>query len=416
MSDENLCMLRYYKRHIVKLKTLLNNLDPSSKELQPLAELQELLVDRIVATEGHIARQRASRRSLRAALRQRSNSRVRSRKLKELVSKCNSRITGYRFLLYIWRCFGDGIANKYVSKWNLKRLFYAHDSFEIKQGAGRLSGKEGIKLELLLMRSALSHGMPAVLSDLTNIIRHGDVCLLGTADPLVIEVKSSSNRNRRTGRQLQAIEAIHQYFENDGGPIAGLPNMKRTVIPVTERHYGASINQVADDATDGKWSRVSPEKGLYYVGLPTSGTNPGIEELFRGIEEPLPFMLNPEKTEMSWGNYYPFTLSLVAPRTLYAFLSGKIFLIVIVSQTSLRRRAADAGFDLSIVMADNVGFELVNLNSNFTEGVPFRVSAHFVGRLAFEFLSLDWFFESQRLMVDDLEREIGLESANAYHP
>jgi hypothetical protein len=412
MSDDNLCMLRYYKRHVFQLKKMLNDLDPESSDLRPLAEIQGYLIDRVVGTEAKVSKQKALRKSLKSKLREKGASKAKSSAIKEQVTSCNARISGYKFLLYLWRCFGDGIANKYVSKWNLKRFFYAHDSLEMKPAPGYLGGKKGIRAERHLLQEALSNNVPALLCDLTNIIRHGDVCLLGASDPFVIEVKSSANRNKRTDRQLLAIREIHQYLEEDVGSVGGFRGMQRQALHLEERHHNLAINHVAVEAADGRLSRISPEEGVFYIGVPTQN-DVNIEQLFEGVEEPMVFMLNHDKTEQLWGNYYPFTLSLLEPETLYAFLSGAIFLLVVIGQPSLRARANAAGFDLNVVMANNVGFELLNRASTFNSESPYAASEHFVGRLAFEFLSLDWFFESGRLMINDLEEQMKRESENA---
>ncbi|KAA8985190.1 hypothetical protein [Halospina sp. K52047b] len=412
MGEENLSMLRYYKRHVIQMKKMLNELNPEVADLRPLAQIQDYLIDRVVDTEAKISKQQALRKSLKSELRKKGTTKEQSSKIKEQIASCDAKVSGYKFLLYVWRCFGDGIANKYVSKWNLKRLFYAHDSAEMKQAPGHLGGKRGIRAEKHLMQEALSHNVPALLCDLTNIIRHGDVCLLGASDPFVIEVKSSTNRNKRIERQMLAIRTIHEYLDNDVGNVGGFPGMQRQALPVKERHHNWAINHVALEAVNGRPSRISPEEGLFYIGVPTQNSA-DYDELFEGIEEPIVFMLNHDKTEQLWGNYYPFTLSLLEPETLYAFLKGKIYLLVIVSQSSLRLRADAASFDLNVVMANNVGFELLNRESSFNNEIPYVVSEHFAGRLAFEFLSLEWFFETERLMIHDMEEQIKRECKNA---
>jgi len=391
---------------------MLNELDPEATDLRPLAQIQDYLIDRVVDTETKVSKQQALRKSLKSELKKKGASKEQSAEIKEQIASCDARISGYKFLLYVWRCFGDGIANKYVSKWNLKRLFYAHDSAEMKQAPGYLGGKKGIRAERHLMQEALSYNVPALLCDLTNIIRHGDVCLLGASDPFVIEVKSSTNRNKRIERQMLAISTIHEYLENDVGNVGGVPGMRRQSLPVEERHHNSAINHVAAEAANGRPSRISPEEGLFYIGVPAQNSA-DYDELFEGIEEPILFMLNHDKTEQLWGNYYPFTLSLLEPETLYAFLSGAIYLLVLISRPSLHVRAGAACFDLNVVMANNVGFELLNRESSFNKEVPYVVSEHFVGRLAFEFLSLDWFFESERLMINDMEEQMKRESENA---
>lgn len=412
MGEENLSMLRYYKRHVIQLKKMLNELKPEATDLRPLAQIQDYLIARLVDTEAKISKQQALRKSLKSELRKKGATKEQSAKIKEQIASCDAKISGYKFLLYVWRCFGDGVANKYVSKWNLKRLFYAHDSAEVKQAPGYFGGKKGIRAEKHLMQEALSHNVPALLCDLTNIIRHGDVCLLGASDPFVIEVKSSTNRNKRIERQILAISTIHEYLENDMGNIGGVPGMQRQALPVKERHHNSAINHVAVEAANGRPSRISPEEGLFYIGVPTQ-SSADYDELFEGIEEPIIFMLNHDKTEQLWGNYYPFTLALIEPEILYAFLNGSIYLLVVMSRSSLRLRADAASFHLNVIMGNNIGFELLNRESSFNHEVPYIISEHFVGRLAFEFLSLEWFFESERLMINDMEEQMKRECENA---
>ena len=150
MDEENLCMLRYYKRHIIRLKKMLNALDPEADDLHPLAEIQDYLISRVVNTEVKISKQKVTRKSLKTELRAKGRTKAQSSEIKRQIASCDARISGYNFLLYVWRCFGDGIANKYVSKWNLKRFLYAHDSPETKQSAGYLGEKLGMRSEMYL--------------------------------------------------------------------------------------------------------------------------------------------------------------------------------------------------------------------------------------------------------------------------
>jgi len=99
-------------------------------------------------------------------------------------------------------------------------------------------------------------------------------------------------------------------------------------------------------------------------------------------------------------------LSIASPESLFAFLDGSIYIVVVVSQVSLRRRAEEIGLQLSVVMADNVGFELLDMQPGSPIDMPFLVSEHFVGRLAFEFISLDWFFRNEKVMVGELRRQM----------
>ena len=314
--DSNLSMLKYYKRHIFTLKDMLDEIDPSSNDFTPLLEAQKYILDRILDTELRISKKKAELRELKKSLRANRNGKERSIEIKSKISNVNESLAGYKYLLYVWRCFGDGIVFKYISKWNLKRLLFEVDSPEIKQKSGFIGGKEGIEEEWKVVMSAVDHNVPAVLCDITNSIRHGDVCLLGASDPHVIEVKSSQNSNKRVKRQIESIEKIHCYFENDLGSIGGLDGMRRVAFPEDEKHHNAEINDVIRTLVNEKSCKICPEPGLHYMGIQT-GTITDYDNLFDGIKEPLVYMLNQAKTDGRWDNYYPFTLSIRDAESLY---------------------------------------------------------------------------------------------------
>lgn len=56
------------------------------------------------------------------------------------------------------------------------------------------------------VKLACDNKVPALLHDITMSIRHGDVSLLGKDEPFIIEMKSSSNTNKRVERQKSNLE------------------------------------------------------------------------------------------------------------------------------------------------------------------------------------------------------------------
>ncbi len=253
--------------------------------------------------------------------------------------------------------------------------------------------------------SAVDHNVPAVLCDITNSIRHGDVCLLGASDPHVIEVKSSQNSNKRVKRQIESIEKIHCYFENDLGSIGGLDGMRRVAFPDDEKHHNAEINDVIRTLVNEKSCKICPEPGLHYMGIQT-GTVTDYDNLFDGIKEPLVYMLNQAKTDGRWDNYYPFTLSIRDAESLYRFLTGEVYLFVVIDGSILKAMFKDIGFDLDIVMSEDAGFVFSKVVDGYEEPFVYIASEHYVGRLGLEFISLKWFLEKEEFMLKEMEDEL----------
>ncbi len=320
----------------------------------------------------------------------------------------------FNYLLYVWRCFGDGIVFKFISKWNLKRLLFDVDSPEIKQQAGHLSGKKGFKREWQLLELAAKNKVPAILCDITNSIRHGDICLLGASDPYILEVKSSENTNKRVDRQKEAISRIHEYLENDVGTIGGLEGMQRVDLSPEEMHYNSTINELIKKMRkDRKSIKISPEPGLHYIGLFNASKN-DYDNLFKDINEPIVYMLNQFKTEKRWDNYYPFTLSINDSESLYEFIKGEFYLIVTIDGTVLKKMFMDFGYELDVLMTENAGFVVKEIKKGDEEPIINIISDHFAGRLGLEFISLSWFVKHELHSIKEMKDSFSKDNLNNY--
>ncbi len=405
MAHDPLRVIGYYRSRLYDAKSLLDAINPANFDSDALLRFQLILIKNIIDAEARIKLQQSKFKILKSSLKRGGRPKAESQRIRKQVIFCENQIEGYRTLLYIWRCFGDGIANKFISKWNLKRFLFEHDSFQTKQSAGHFSGKEGLSAELKLLEDALKNGVPAVLCDLTNILRHGDICLLGDSDPVVIEVKSSENSNKRTLRQAIAIEAIQNYLKNDSGPIAGLDNVKRTALTVQEVHHNSEINDVCRSAITGVYASATPEPGLKYIAVPMDGPAPDFDSLLAEIKAPFCFFLNQSKTQRAWGNYYPFTLSLSDPESLYQFIRGNIYLIVVICIEQLANSARLYGMEVEAIFRSDISLKLKDLHNSESQAPSIGVSEHFFGRLGHEFLSLDWFLRHDRTLLDQLKQQ-----------
>lgn len=400
-------MIEEHKENIIGLKNKLNALDPHSDDLEFLFKLQLDILQYIVSLEEKIAETKENRKEERSSLRKSRLSKPDAKLVKDRIIDLDVEIKNLQKLIYIYKCFGDGILFKYISKWNLKRFLYEVDSSAIKSDAGSLSNKDGLKIELAVIYDAITNRVPAILNDLTNVIRHGDVCLLGASDPYVIEVKSSKNQNKRIERQISAINKIHDYLSNDVGDIGGFEDMRRVDINSDEIHFNHVINELTIKQDGSKLTRVSPEEGIYYIAIDTTtDQETDYESVFANIEKPIPFLLNTTKNEQAWGNYYPFTLSIKSPESLYQFINGDIFTIVIIDFSMIEKKAAKIGFDVELVSDGTIGLSFSKKIDGFDEPFKFAASDHYFCRIAYEFLSLEWFFNELTQNLKTIENDI----------
>ncbi len=314
-------------------------------------------------------------------------------------------------MLFIWRCFGDGIAFLYIDKYALKHMLYDSKDYTVKQQAGALSGKIGFRLEWRLLRTALQHRVPAMLCDISNTLRHGDVCILLGPDPFPIEVKSSNNRNARVDRQVDGLKQLHSFLAADEATnFRGLKHVKRMEAPVSSVSHGAVMNDCIDRAQKVGAGQASPEDGLTYFCIRDPEYmdqlvfNTGVGTILTILNEP--------KTEGNWMPYYPFTLSLRSAESLYDFISGQISLAVLLDTKVLLRMFSDQGLHAQFVEDRDHIVVVQKLDADPASSVKSVISRAFFARIFFEFESLSWLPQREAWFLEKLEDESQIQDQN----
>jgi hypothetical protein len=390
-------MLGYRRKSFSQVHALLRKIAEFPQDISKVLSCQHILLQEILQAEAKISRHKDELRAARVTLKTSRPDRSDARRLKRRIKWIESRIQGYRQLIYIWRCFGDGIAFSYLDKYAIKHVFYETATVAVNQDAGFMSGKEGLAKEIMLVVAAAKAGVPSVLVDLTNSIRHGDVCLLGGSDPYLIEVKKGIHLNGRGKRQAADIKKLHAFYENDVGVgLRGYPELRRVTVHVPERCYVDEMNACIDHAERAGFCLANPEPGLYYAAI--YGARCSMRTLFRSmtVEAPLVFLLNMHKSTRTWSPYRPFTLSIKKKDHLYDFIRGGLILVVIVDVAVLCRKLAARNLDAM--------FDDQHLSLSFSDsktGESGGISGHLLHRIGLEFVSPSWVVDS---LTNSLER------------
>ena len=303
------------------------------------------------------------------------------------------RIERVRAAGHVWRCFGDGIAFEYLDNYALKQTYYSVERPKVKQRAGFLTGKEGLAGEIAYLEELLEREVPALLVDLTDTIRHGDICVLVGPDTHLIEVKAGSGLDARGRRQRDGLLKLQKLFDTDEAEgLRGFPVMTRRVqFGSPDVTYVDELNTcIATALKDGQAS-VSPEGGVHYVALTEAG--PGIEHAFAALKLDRPWVLslNEFKAEHAWAPYYPFVLSIVAEASLWAFVRGDVYLMVVIEPRTFTDAISEAGYvgefdfaneDYPLSVKDKAGNEIT------------KISRGYLKRVALEFVSPRWLVKS----------------------
>jgi hypothetical protein len=396
---------------------LLNKIQNNPHDLSALRGLQSFLLRQVITVEHRIKRLKKAKGRMLSPKRK-GSTKAKSTVLKKFVSKVEDRIQDLHQLLFLWKCFGDGIACVYQSSYSLKHLYFDGE-YVVKSEPGFMLGKAGFINEYRLLRKALAMNVPAVLSDLTNVIRHGDICLMGAADPVPVEVKSSANTNARVRKQQEQLRILHEFFRDDGAVIfRGLPNTKRIEVSAPLVSYEEQINECMSDAQRYGTAVMRPEAGLAYIcGWSDAKWTQSIIDLVMQHQTAttLVVALTPELT---WLPSKSFTVSM-SPANTVLFMQERLSCFVLIDLAVVKQLLDERALEPVILMdgasAIQIAPRINKVKGNAeAKGIAddwkdrvciFRISElHFL-RTATQFESLRWFADSLAEQVEAMRSE-----------
>lgn|SRR5215831_4922700 len=229
---------------------------------------------------------------------------------------------------------------------------------------------------------------PALLVDLTDTIRYGDICLMDQPDPFLIEAKVGTEVDRRGRRQKQKLAKLAKFFETDRVEnLRGYSDLRRKASKTAERNYADALGACIGEAMKKGHAVHTPERGLYYIAMAENAPEIGDVLNPLGLTRPWIFRLNEFKAERAWAPYYPFTLSILDKDHLWAFIRGEVYLLVIMEQDMLCQIAREKGYDAEVDL--NNEEQLFSVRSPSTNK-QIWTSSHFIRRIGLEFVSPEW--------------------------
>ncbi|PFH20970.1 hypothetical protein BX604_5395 [Burkholderia sp. JKS000303] len=392
-------MLARYRKSISKLVTLLRKVQSNPENFDQLLVLQREIVSRIRRTDQRVAELKSLKRELTRGKRGGGLSKADARLIKEEIAAVSGAVRFYQWLLFVWRSFGDSIAFVYLDKFSIKHMIFNVDDGAKKEAAGALAGKEGFEHEWRLVRLMARQGIPAMLCDISNVLRHGDVCILAGLDPIPIEVKASENSNARVERQLENIKKIRDFYETDiSFNFRGHERLRRVELPTPKTNHAAVLNKCIELSLETGGMAISPEPGLVYACL----RGGDIDDVLSPHLNPScsVVMLNRAKAEGDWGIYLPFLLSINCSQAIFEFLNGDITLIVSVDVNELKHTYAKHGLHADLT---EQGLIVSRLGAQPNKDIFVTTSPGFLSRIFYEFESIDALAGMQKLHIESIE-------------
>jgi len=309
----------------------------------------------------------------------------------------------WQSLRYNFLCLGDSLVFLYIDRFALKQTFFNVDNQKPKQSGGFLSGKAGLAGELTVLIDAISHNVPAVLCDLTNVVRYGDVCLLGASDPVLLEVKSSKTKDSRGKRQKKKLEILTSFYESDQAEnLRGFVGTTfRTAFLTEPKSFDGLLATAFIKAAENGSAFFEVDGCLRFLISTTDGFESSeLGRLFEGVEPSRSIcnFVNSAKSNMQWECYFPYALTLSEPDHYAMFVRGEITIVAMLDLNAFDRKFSVGGVTV-VTRATEDDFQCtINFEDLMTnEGTPlFIIGEHMMNRIWFDFLSPGWIIQNSR--------------------
>ncbi|CAI2094159.1 Uncharacterised protein [Serratia fonticola] len=374
-------------RGLYDLKIMLNKLSSNPSDFSLMLEIQFKIIYLILRRERDIKRLKRKSAMLKSSLRKNRLSKEESALVKSEIKNIASLINEKKFDVYIYRMFGDGVAFIYIDRFTIKQLFYNSLDYNVKEHAGDLGGKSGLRDEWALIKIAFRQGIPALLHDITMSVRHGDISLLGNDEPFLIEVKSSSNVNKRIERQKASLEKITNFITTDEAKgFRGIPLIKREAMNLPAEYHVKALNDCLRECKENGYSVVEPEKGFHIVAVREYDPQE-IKDKFDFItSETQCVYLNDIKNASQWMPLSPFTLLIEDESDLCDFISGDLSIFCFISLDEMKKTSESEGVELVIDLDGDYSL----LFKKFNDDMIWGVSRQMLLRVSLEMLSMSW--------------------------
>lgn len=401
-------MISYYKRSLIdtfgRLKEIREN--HTNKLIRSL-ELQKVLIKRIVSIEKRIHKNTSLINSLKELLARNTDKADLIQKSSQ-IKALRDRNHQYKGLINIFKAVGDGLAFLYLNQWDVKPLVF-------KEPSGFVSGKVGLTKELAILEGLFKVGKIAILNDITNCLRYGDITMAVNGFPYLIEVKSSRVKPARTMRQIENADKMLRYLASDRTEsLYGVGPVVRVNTHCYDKNYIKELNECIELALADGFCVREIEKGLTYYIESRSIDEAFLNSIFSKIKKPLVFFAN-EVKHASLG-YYPFTLSIESPEQLYDFYRGRFLISVIVDLHVLSSKFLNKGLEVDcqkgpypLVIRRKKGAHAMNRMQQL------KVSDYMLGRIGFDFWSLSKFAsEAIKLMHRSINPQFQPSTASTF--
>ena len=327
----------------------------------------------------------------------------------------------WQYMRYNFLCLGDCLAFLYADRFSLKHYYFDTNTYNIKQSGGFILGKDGHRNEIKVLEEAISHNIPAVLCDITNVLCYGAICLLVDSDLVPIEVKSSNTKDRRGKRQKRKLQTLSDFLKSDYAEnFRGFSGSTlRVECSTPPKLYNKELQYYVKEAIKRGSTFFEVDDCLRVIII--QGDNFDCKHLFGEknlSSKSIITFINEIKTSMSWGCYYPYPLTFSDPASFKAFVRGDIYILTVLYVDKFEEKLSSNYVKLNIESTENQ----IECNMYFKDlitedqNAKFTIGDHMMCRIWTDFIKPRWIVDNSILLVRSTISKMQIRSADANMP
>ena len=170
--------------------------------------IQQMLIQRIMEVESEILEAKHQITESKRLLTERQT-KDKAKVIKSRINSLHRLIDEFKYVLSVFRSVGDALIFTYIERWDIKPIAF-------KESPGFLTGKEGFKEELRILKEWFDKKKIAIMNDLTNNMRFGDITVIDDFHQFsLIEVKSGAQKFKAHKKQTNKRLKLESYLETD---------------------------------------------------------------------------------------------------------------------------------------------------------------------------------------------------------
>lgn len=272
--------------------------------------------------------------------------------------------------------------------------------------AGFISGKKGLKLEILALKAAFElENCAGVLHDITNCLRIGDLSVIKPKGILTLELKLTKRKkmDRRERRQKRKGEIVREFYDKGISTkiIPGMTARART-IGRHDKHNWKEISAVIKEGVETGYGISLVEECMIYTAFQNEIPIDELSRLAKLFKDPQ-FMLGCQDRHIDGiPSIMPFTCFELPLSYKEKLLFREMNFCVLLDVNSLRRIIEETGFHCKVLEGSYPWLLEVSDVAKGKTG-PQLISYGLVNRLLYECLSVKTFLCCLKDMRDHLD-------------